>query len=316
MMQWRPCALRSAGVEHTRYREANVAAINAVDLHALHSTIERLALSLIDKFCRTGRAEIIGDYAFPIAFEAINTLVGCPPDIGVRVADGLRAMLDCVDSEQGNKMVSEALLTLIEMKRSSPGDDITTRLLHHPAGLDDSEMVHQLATLYGPGIEPQRNLITNTLLLMLTDDRFGGVVLGGSLSTRDALDELLFDDPPIANFSITYPRQPILVNGLWVPADEPVVIGIAAANTDPAIDNGYNIGNRSHLAWGAGPHSCPAQSIAYLVAHDAIEQLLDVLPDMRLTVPTDQLTWRPGPFHRALTALPVTFPPTTLPESA
>ncbi|WP_433599188.1 hypothetical protein ACQPXH_26495 [Nocardia sp. CA-135953] len=49
-------------------------------------------------------------------------------------------------------------------------------MLYQPAGLDDNELVHQLATLYGPGIQPQRNLIANTLLLMRTDDRFGGVV--------------------------------------------------------------------------------------------------------------------------------------------
>ena len=39
-----------------------------------------------------------------------------------------------------------------------------------------------------------------------------------------------------------------------------------------------------------------------------IDQLLDALPEMRLAVPVDGLTWRPGPFHRALVALPVTFP--------
>jgi hypothetical protein len=49
--------------------------------------------------------------------------------------------------------------------------------------------------------------------------------------------------------------------------------------------------------------------MAYLIAQDAIDQLLDALPEIRLAVPPDQLTWRPGPFHRALTALPITFPP-------
>ena len=30
---------------------------------------------------------------------------------------------------------------------------------------------------------------------------------------------------------------------------------------------------------------------------------------MELAVPAEELEWRPGPFHRALTALPVRFPP-------
>ncbi len=57
------------------------------------------------------------------------------------------------------------------------------------------------------------------------------------------------------------------------------------------------------------PHACPAQSLAYLVAQYAIDQLLDALPEMRPAIPAGAPTWRPGPFHRALAALPVTFPP-------
>ena len=46
-----------------------------------------------------------------------------------------------------------------------------------------------------------------------------------------------------------------------------------------------------------------------MIASVAIEQLLDRLPDIELAVPLEELTWRPGPFHRALAALPVRFPP-------
>ncbi len=31
------------------------------------------------------------------------------------------------------------------------------------------------------------------------------------------------------------------------------------------------------------------------------------LPELRLTVPIHELTWRPGPFHRAMAGLPVEF---------
>lgn len=84
---------------------------------------------------------------------------------------------------------------------------------------------------------------------------------------------------------------------------------MAAAENDPAIRADDRTGNRSHLAWSAGPHACPARSAAYLVAQEAVGQLLDVLPDLELSVPAAQLAWRSGPFHRALATLPVTFPP-------
>ncbi|MEV0709388.1 cytochrome P450 [Nocardia aurea] len=309
MMEWHPNALRNSGAAHTRYRQAYVGAIDGIDLHALHAKIETIAVPLINAFCTTGSADLVSQYAFPLVFEVLNQMVGCSPELGRRVATGMAMLFDTVEAARGMAMLSTALLELIALRRAEPGDDVTSRLAHHPAGLDDTEMLSQLISFYGAGIEPQQNLIANTLLLMVTDERFGGNVLGGALSTRDALDEVLFNDPPMANFCTTYPRQPILIDNTWLPAHQPVVISLSGCNNDPAIRGGDRTGNRAHLAWSAGPHACPAKSVAYMIVQDAIDQLLDALPELDLAVPADQLAWRPGPFHRALAALPVVFPP-------
>lgn len=312
MMAWQPAARYNTGTAHARYRQASAAGIDGVDGLALHRTVETLAVPLINSFCTTGSADLLADYAYPLVFDVLNELLGCPADLGQLVTAGMAARFDTVHADEGMALLTEALAELIRRKRQYPGDDITSRLVQHPAGLDDQEMLAQLMSFYAAGIEPQRNLITNALLLMLTDDRFGGSVLGGSLSTRDALDEVLFNDPPMANFCTTYPRQSLLYEGVWLPAHQPVIISLAACNTDPAITGGDRSGNRSHLAWSTGPHTCPAKTIAYQIVQDAIDQLLDALPDLQLACHPHQLTWRPGPFHRALTALPVTFPPAPL----
>ncbi|MDR7168960.1 cytochrome P450 [Nocardia kruczakiae] len=308
MMQWYPNALRNAGNVHLRYRQAYTAAVDGIDLHALHSTVEKIAIPLINSFCEAGSADLVSQYAFPLVFESLNRMVGCSAELGQRVATGMAALFDTVNAAWGMEHLSQALMELIHLRRAEPGDDVTSRLAHHPANLSDEEMLYNLISFYGAGIEPQQNLIANTLLLMITDDRFGGGMLGGSLSTRDALDEVLFKDPPMANFSISYPRQPILIDNAWLPAHQPVVISLSACNNDPVIAGGDRTGNRSHLAWSAGPHACPARSVAYLVVQDAIDQLLDALPEMRLAIEPSEITWRPGPFHRAMAALPVTFP--------
>ncbi|MET9031233.1 cytochrome P450, partial [Nocardia sp. NPDC004168] len=54
-----------------------------------------------------------------------------------------------------------------------------------------------------------------------------------------------------------------------------------------------------------------ARPLAYLIAQEAIDQLLDALPEIELNLPNRTPDWRPGPFQRALTELPVTFPPGT-----
>ena len=57
-------------------------------------------------------------------------------------------------------MMASALAIWWGCSQREPGDDVTTRLLHHQAALTDEEMVHQLLALYGAGIEPMLNLVS------------------------------------------------------------------------------------------------------------------------------------------------------------
>ncbi|MFI9410083.1 cytochrome P450 [Nocardia gamkensis] len=311
MLGWQPAARFHDGSAHDRYREASSDPIAQIDLHGLQDLVEALAIPRINSFCGHGSADLAADYAFPLVFDVLNHMIGCSPEIGNDVAAGMAARFDSgPDAAAGMARASAALIELIRHKRVNPGDDITSRLAQHKANFTDREMLAQLLSFYGAGIEPIRNLMTNALRLMLTDGRFGGDLLSGSLMTRDALDEVLFADPPMANFCATYPRQPIMLDQTWIPADQPVLISITACHRDPDITGGDLTGNRSHLAFGAGPHVCPAKDVAYLVAQHAIDQLLDALSDIRLAAPANELTWRPGPFHRALQQLPVIFPKT------
>lgn len=311
MLEWRPNAVRSSGAAHLRYRSATNSALDGVDLHGLRAIVEKTARPIINSFCEDGKADVIGQYALPLMFGVLNGMLGCTPEIGARMVQAMAMVFESTDTDAVNAMVSEAMLELIAMKRAEPGDDITSRLLQHEIGLSDEEMIHQLITLYGAGIEPPQNLISNALLLMLTNPRYGITESGFPPSARAALDEILVKDPPFANYSMTYPRQPVLIDDVWLPPDQPVLISMSACNNDPAVNNGDYLNNRWNLAWGAGPHSCPAhaRSSAMLIAADAIDQLLDALPEIRLAVPADQLVWRPGPFHRALASLPIVFPP-------
>lgn len=309
VLQWRPAAPRNSGADHERYRGATTSALDGVNLHALQGVVERTAVSLINTFCSRGSADLVGEYAAPLAFEIVNAILGCPPQISRKAAAATAAIFDGVDAGEANRMFDEAVLELVRLKHTEPGDDITTRLWRDAGRFDEFEMMHQVLALYGVGMGPLPGLVINSLRLILSDDRFGEGVLGGAKSTRDAVDEVLFTDPPLPNASVTYPRHPVLIDGTWLPAHQPVVISLTGCNNDPDIGGGYRAGNRAHLAWGAGPHACPAKSLAYLIAQSAVEQLLDALPEVELAVAADELIWRPGALHRTLAELPVVFPP-------
>ncbi|MGY1943912.1 cytochrome P450 [Nocardia asiatica] len=309
VLRRRSNALRTAGCEHQRYREAINDALTGINRFKVERIVDATAQGLINGFCEAGAADLRGQYAYPLTFWVMCELLGLEPDDAHSAWAEMAAMLDG-DAEAGPRF-GAALYAAVQAKRGMPGDDVISRLIGHPAGLDDVEVVEQTAVLLGPGTEPTCNLITNAVLLTLRDERFGGWVHGGSLSVRDAIAEVLFTDTPLPNFGASYPRQPLLIDDVWLPAHQPVLISYAACNIDPAVHQQgiERYGNRSHLSWGGGAHACPAQAqdIAEIIVQRAIDQLLDAIPDLALT--DNAPVWRPGPFHRALATLPVTFHP-------
>jgi cytochrome P450 len=309
MLMYRPNTLSANGPVHARLRSVITDSLDRVDTGALRGHVETAADRLVDAFAADGEADLIGQYARVLPLLVFNELFGCPPEIGDRLVQGMSGIFDGTSAEEANGVLNRATRDLVAHKRAHPGADVTSWMIGHPAELDDDEMAEQMALLLGAGTEPEQNLIANGLRLLLSDDRFGGDLSGGSLPVEDALDEILWTDPPMANFGATFPRQDVEFHGRVLPAHQPVVISYAAANTDPARAAAGRAGNRAHLAFAAGPHTCPAKGHARLIASAAIEMLLDRLPDMELAVPADELEWRPGPFHRALIALPVRFPP-------
>jgi hypothetical protein len=296
----RPNAPRATESEQVAYRFAAAAVIRQIDLDEMQSAVEQIAPQLVKAFSGDGHADLISQYALPLSFGVINSVLGCPPELGDRISTGISAIFDGVDAADGKHSVVATFLELIRRKRVQPEEDVTTRLINGAAALADEELSHQVALFYSAGIQPMQTVLIDTLRLMLADDRFAGRLHEGNLTPLDALDEALFTEAVISTHCVRYPREPVLINGLWLPAHQPVVIGVVGSDDDTAVSGGEVREDRLRL--------CPAQDVAYVIVQEAIYQLLDALPDMKLAVPSDELTWRPRPFHRSLSALPVVFP--------
>lgn len=306
LLAYRPNCMFADGADHLRLRQAVTDSMARVDTRRLSRSTEQISGYLISQFGSRGSADLLGDYAKQLPLFVFNELFGCPADIGDRVMFGISGMFDGVNAERAAAVLFEAVGELVRLKRRKPGEDVTSWLMQHEARLDDEEMVHQLALLLGAGAEPLRNLIGNTLHRLLTHERYareGGLI-------DEALDDTLWENSPMANFAPHYPAVDTELAGQQMQAGDLVLVSFAAANTGPALKASRQAGsNRAHLAWSAGPHACPSKDPARHITVAAIEHLLNELPDVELAVPEDSLTWRPGPFNRALATLPARFTP-------
>ncbi|WP_432012699.1 cytochrome P450 [Streptomyces cucumeris] len=312
LLQRRPNALWMDGPAHARLRQSITDSLSRVDTHALATSVTRVADTLIDAVAPLGHADLVTDFGDLLPTLVLIDLFGGTPELSRHIVVALRTLFEAgPDAVQANHDLEAACRHLVHLKRRAPDQDVTSWLLAHSARLTDDEMVQQLVLIFGAASQPSTMLITTALVLMLDDDRFAGTVYDGVLPVGDALDDVLWEDSPVANYCPLYPRHPTTYENVPLHPGIPVLVSFAAANTDPhlAAYADRRAGNAAHLAFSAGVHGCPAPDLARIICETAVERVLDRLPDLTLAHSRHELPRRPGWFLSGWASVPVTFPP-------
>ncbi|MEU0910116.1 cytochrome P450 [Streptomyces althioticus] len=315
---YQPSVLFAEGDEHRRRAGVITDALEGVDQFELANECLFIADDLIRGFAGSGQVELMSDYVHPLLMRAVVQVCGMPAtgEDTRRLVDDLRISLDAAEGEDpvaGYNRVGERLRQLVKEKRMAPGPDVTSRMVMHPAGLSDEEIVQDLISVISAGEQPTSNWVCNTLRLLLTDERFAVNVSGGRLSVGEALNEVLWLDTPTQNFIGRWAVRDVQLGGRQIREGDCLVLGLAAANTDPQIWPEGHVGaeNAAHLSFSNGEHRCPypAPLLADVMARTAVETLLERLPDLVLSVEPEELVWRPSIWMRGLMELPVQFTP-------
>ncbi|WP_189875210.1 cytochrome P450 [Streptomyces bluensis] len=316
LVEWRPSLFFADGEEHAHLRKVITDSFGLLDPYDVRVLTFRHADRLLQDFAADGTVDLVSQYAQQLPLMVFNALFGMGDEYGPQLVRALSAMMD-TDPEkkaEGAQSFGAYLQTLYQTKAAQRGHDLTSWFIDHPNGLSQEEAINQILITLGAGNEPTANLIANTCVRMLSDDRYYGTLTTGSLPIQHAIDDALWNDSPLANYSFHFPKEDITFHGKRIPAGSPVMVSYAAANTCPHAgvpSDGYRSGTKAHLAFAAGPHTCPARDLALLIATAAIERLASYLPDIELAVSPDQLTYRDGAIHRTLTSLPARFTPLT-----
>lgn len=320
MMAPRANALFVDGTEHQRYRRAITDSLGAIGSARLSEVTERYANGLIDEFCARGRADVLNEYARMLPLLVINELFGFDRDQGVRFVEAMRNLWLGVDAEKSNAEAERALSEVVTAKHREPGDDVTTRLIQHRAALSDEEVIMQLLLVVAAANEPTANLINGGVREVLADPNVADGRAPSPTVLSDIVGRVLWQDPPITNYPVLYPRVDVpLGGGRTIEAGSPILLGFAAANRFYLEENAEQLAessNRAHVAWGAGPHRCPAREEATTITIIALRTLLDRLPGLRVAVPPEDLRWHLSALSWIPVTLPVQFSPQSPPTPA
>ncbi|WP_030615024.1 cytochrome P450 [Streptomyces sclerotialus] len=310
---WQPVCNFVDGSDHERLRTAVTESLARFDRRGIRRYVTRFARQLIDEFAGAGQADLVSRFAEHLPMLVMTQLVGMPESYGPRLVEAARDMIKGTETAvASNEYVMSGLRDLVARRRGQSGHDLATWLIEHPSQLSDEEIVQHLRLVLIAAFESTSNLIANTLKVVLTDSRFRASLSGGHMTLPDALEQVLWDEPPFTTILGRWATGDTTLGGREIKAGDLLLLGLAAGNVDPEIRPDLTTpvhGNRSHLAFSGGPHECPGQDVGRAIADTGIDTLLNRLPDIRLAIPGEELQYVSSLMSRHLVELPVVFTP-------
>lgn len=320
MMSWLPNALYADGAEHTRLRAPIMDGLAKVDMTATARMVRQIADELVDAFVARGSADLIGEYASPLPTLVINRLFGLPDSYGHMLGDLTTSVFgeDAERAEEAVARMQQYFAGLVARKADKPGPDLASRMLEHPSGLSPNEVAYQAALIISAGHMPTTHLVGNAMRTLLTDEVIRAAHADARLPTHDLLDHVMWTNTPLQVLAGRIALRDVRIGETQIRAGDALLLAIDAAHRDltlrrgqTAPDTGLAAGSRAHLAFGAGPHSCPSRDLARMMASIGVSVLQERLHGLRSAVPPEELRLMPSPFLRGLRELPVTFQPDT-----
>ncbi|GAB2799894.1 cytochrome P450 family protein [Streptomyces daliensis] len=319
------------GAEHRRLRGLVTKAFTARRVEALRPRVEELAGELLDGLPSAvgadgyeGAVDLRRHFAYPLPMRVICELLGVDPALHDRLHTlSERVVSTAVEPERvvaANREVLAILASVVEDRRASPGDDLTSAMLavreEDGDRLGEEEIVGTLLLMIVAGHETTLNLVTNAVRALCAHPDQRELVGSGAATWSDVVEETLRHDGPVSFFPFRYPTADLTIGGTHVPAGTPVLAGYTGAGRDPRAygpdADRFDITRRPavrHLSFGHGAHYCIGAPLARLEAATALGALFRRYPGLALAVPDAQLPPHPSFVGNSTRVLPVTLGP-------
>ncbi|WP_333743347.1 cytochrome P450 [Streptomyces ardesiacus] len=328
--------LQLSGREHAVRRALVAPAFRGADLQERFlPVIERNSRELIDAFRRTGRADLVADYATWFPVNVIADMLGLDKADHDRFHGWYTSVIAFLGNLSGDQEVAAAgartrvefaeyMIPIIRERREKPGDDLLSTLCAAEVDgvrMSDEDIKAFCSLLLAAGGETTDKAIAGIFANLLAHpEQLAAVREDRGLIPR-AFAETLRYTPPV-HMIMRQTATEVTLSGGTIPAGATVTCLIGAANRD---ESRYRDPDRfdimrddlttttafsaaaDHLAFALGRHFCVGALLAKAEVETGVGQLLDALPDLRTEDGFEVV--EQGVFTRGPQSLPVRFTP-------
>jgi cytochrome P450 len=314
--------------EHRKLRNLVSHAFTPKVIANLEPRIAELTDELLDAADGRDHLELVNDLAYPLPVIVIAELLGVPAsdrELFKKWVDNLLGRTQqfslTEQSEEQDRMMREALEEVkhftdylgehVAGRRRNPREDLLSKLVESEVDterLTDAQVVNFALILLIAGHITTTMLLGNTVLCLDRHPEQARRVRADRSLVPSAIEESLRYFSPFAALGrIT--NSEVELGGQTIPAEELLLVWIAAANRDPRQfpDPGVFDVSRDpnpHVAFGRGIHFCIGAPLARLEGRVALNILLDRFPSLR-TDPQAPPMFRPSPNMTGVNKLPL-----------
>jgi cytochrome P450 len=290
---------------HRRYRGLASQAFTREAVAALEPRIGEVTKNLLDAVADEERFDLIAALAYPLPVIVISEMLGVPASDRGLFREWANKIFDPKESADAGAAGDNPLAARVaplqdyfrahtRERRTSPRDDMITDLVRAEIDgqrLTDEEIVTFLTILLIAGHVTTTLMLGSSVRVLHDHPGLADRLRGDPAQIPVVLEEVLRYHPPFTIAARMTARE-TEVNGVVIPAHQPVTSWLVAANYDPeafpepdTFDPGRfateHDANR-HFSFGHGVHFCLGAPLARLEGRLALEAVLARYADIRL----------------------------------
>jgi pentalenic acid synthase len=315
----RPAFISMDPPEHGSRRRMLISEFTVKHIKGMRADIERIVHGFIGEMLAAGPpADLVSQFALPVPSMVICRLLGVPYEDHDLFQDASRRLVQATDEAgaiTARDDLDHYLDGLISKLQAEPAPGLLGSLVAEQLAngeIDRQELVSTAMLLLVAGHETTASMTSLSVITLLEHPDQHAILRADPSLVPGAVEELLryLAIADIAGGRIA--KADIQIEGQLIRAGEGVIVTNSIANRDGSAfedPDTFDVHRsaRHHIAFGYGVHQCLGQNLARLELEVIIAALFDRIPTLRLAVPVEQLTLRPGTTIQGVNELPVTW---------